>query len=214
MILGYKRLHVEMGIEYVDREGAKRMEKFGDDFPGANRDRPWTDKELLERLYTDELLSSTQISEGWDCSSATVLNWLRKHGIRVRTPSEAHQNSHGSLRKVNFRTSNRGYEYWAPGNHMVYVHRLVAVAEYGFDEVCGKQVHHINENTWDNRPSNLEVISNSKHQSLHKRKIDELTRMRIAELYEQGDISCRDLAPLFDVSYATILYIHKEFYGE
>jgi hypothetical protein len=47
------------------------------------------------------------------------------------------------------------------------VHRLVAVAEYGFDEVKNMDVHHKNEIKWDNRPENLELLTRSEHRKLH-----------------------------------------------
>jgi hypothetical protein len=50
------------------------------------------------------------------------------------------------------------------------VHRLVAVAEYGFEAVCDSHVHHKNGIPWDNRPSNLEVVSEKHHTNKHWHK--------------------------------------------
>ncbi len=63
-------------------------------------------------------------------------------------------------RLAGFRHANKkGYECWRHmidgKNHYVAVHRLAAVAEYGFDEVAGKDIHHRNAIKWDNRPQNL-----------------------------------------------------------
>jgi len=43
------------------------------------------------------------------------------------------------------------------------VHRLVAVAEYGIDEVVDNHVHHKNKHGFDNRPENLCVMNDNLH---------------------------------------------------
>jgi len=69
---------------------------------------------------------------------------------------------------------HHGYERWRAwnaesGNHdRLYVHRLLAVAEFGFETVNGMHVHHRNSLPWDNRPENLELLTNSEHRSLHE----------------------------------------------
>lgn len=50
------------------------------------------------------------------------------------------------------------------------IHRLVAVAEYGFDAVAGKHVHHKNGIRWDNRPENLEPADQKTHMNKHWHK--------------------------------------------
>lgn len=59
------------------------------------------------------------------------------------------------------------------------LHRLIAVAEYGFDEVCGKDVHHKNGVRWDNRPSNLDVLTRSEHIELHRKEEREETENQL-----------------------------------
>lgn len=70
------------------------------------------------------------------------------------------------------RTDDRGYERWDVNDlgerYTVTVHRLLAVAEFGLDAVVGKDVHHINELSWDNRPENIELIDHAEHASMHR----------------------------------------------
>jgi hypothetical protein len=47
------------------------------------------------------------------------------------------------------------------------VHRLAAVAWFGYDEVAENKVHHQNGVKWDNREENLAVMSDSDHKSHH-----------------------------------------------
>lgn len=46
-------------------------------------------------------------------------------------------------------TSGEGYEEVTDGEERAYVHRLTAVAEYGFDAVTDMDVHH--KEMWDGR---------------------------------------------------------------
>jgi len=48
------------------------------------------------------------------------------------------------------------------------LHRLLAVSEFGIDKVKDIDVHHKNNIPWDNRPSNLELMSRSEHMKHHR----------------------------------------------
>ena len=83
----------------------------------------------------------------------------------------------GLLGPVNFNTTKDGYEVWtdthAGETYRVQAHRLVAVAEYGFDAVTDKHVHHgagaeRSTTPFDNRPSNLRPLTAGDHQRLHR----------------------------------------------
>lgn len=181
---------------------------------------PWLDEDLLRQLYQDEQMSQTAIAEKWDCSQSTVGKWLDRHGIEKRSRSEAVSLGYGNGRyKVPFQTHTTGPECWRHTykheKDTVYVHRLVAVAKYGFEAVANMDVHHKNEIPWDNRPENLTVLTHGEHSSHHK-KVSGLDRLRIAELYENGDIGSYLLARRLDldVDPNTVRAIHKEFYGD
>jgi hypothetical protein len=45
----------------------------------------------------------------------------------------------------------------------IFIHRLVAISEYGFDAVADSHIHHINSIPWDNRPSNLVPLPADDH---------------------------------------------------
>jgi hypothetical protein len=62
-----------------------------------------------------------------------------------------------------------GYELWVADSATLLVHRLVAVANHGFEAVCDGIVHHENEIKWDNRPENLTLCeSHRQHIHLHQ----------------------------------------------
>lgn len=131
--------------------------------------------EELERMYYDEGMSQTEIGEKFNVSQGAISDRMEKHGIEpgkridlmaeaVRVPWATH------------RIGNYGYELWKVrcGEEMktLPVHRLAMVAWEGFDAVDGKRVHHKNGVKWDNRPENLELLTDSEHKSLHANEWD------------------------------------------
>jgi len=128
--------------------------------------KPWRDEDTLRRLYWDEGKSLHEVGDELDCNFATVAKWMEKHGIERRA-----KNGDEPPKLCHISSRDRDYEGFAlrdpDGSQLrVYHHRLLAVAEYGFDAVVGNHVHHINNIPWDNRPSNIEVLSPSAHQSI------------------------------------------------
>jgi hypothetical protein len=69
-----------------------------------------------------------------------------------------------------FRTTVQGYEEirtrTSKGLERVSIHRLLAVAEYGFDEVVDMDIHHESNIGWDNRPENIVPLSKAEHSEI------------------------------------------------
>lgn len=72
---------------------------------------------------------------------------------------------------VRYETRTDGYERWrlweGGADRYYYVHRLVAVAEFGVEAVKDHDVHHVNGIEWDNRPENLEPRQPTRHARYH-----------------------------------------------
>ena len=49
-------------------------------------------------------------------------------------------------------------------------HRRVAEKKVGGNIFAGYEVHHIDGNKTNNRPSNLTVVSQAKHRAIHRKK--------------------------------------------
>jgi len=149
----------------------------------VHSEQKWRDKELMERLYLDEKKNIYEIAEFVDSNPVTVHKWLNRHGIERRSISESQRLRHGTEAPVSLKIHRDGY----PVSHFyheneyfeVRIHRLAAVAWYGFDEVVGKDVHHKNNIPWDNREENLEPMTPSEHMEHHAKYI---------ERNEQGEI--------------------------
>ena len=108
------------------------------------------------------------------------------------------------------RRSKNGYLTIKHNGHRVYVHRLVAVAEYGTHVLSGDvDVHHKGLN-WINNPENLEVIGSTEHAELHaeeQHNIDDTSyrRKEILEYYyEDQELTITEIADEFGVSQHTI----------
>jgi uncharacterized protein YjcR len=140
------------------------MEEFGIERRDPNEaSGPWTDKERLEQDYYEKGLKLTEMASKYGCSKANVIRWMDRFGIDRIDPND---------KPPVMRHDSKGYEVFnhtKPDGQMskLYHHRLLAVAKYGFDEVCGKDIHHKNEIPWDNRPENLEPLTRSEHSRLH-----------------------------------------------
>lgn len=172
--------------------------------------KPWKDGELLRELYLDDRMSMNQIRKRWDCSINTVSTWLDKYGIEKRSRSQSKMDD---LYDISFYHHTRGYEILRPPDGFVLVHRLLAVAEYGFDAVCGMDVHHKNEIPWDNRPDNIELVAPDKHARRHL-KIEEDERKKIADRYHNTDDSSYTIADDYPICSATVRDIYAEYYGD
>lgn len=99
------------------------------------------------------------IAEDLDCGASTVRNYLRQHGI-----------TDSSTTRPYFVAREDGYECWKVDGRTIYIHRLLAVAEFGFEEVASGVVHHRNHHRWDNRPENLQVFNDNRaHRREHTR---------------------------------------------
>lgn len=151
------------------------MKKLGvetRDDPWENR--PYRDEDTLRSLYLDEGMTVEGIADRFDCSTSTIHNWMDHHGIDVRPREESMKgrNVWWWKEKALFEVSYDGYERWEDtyggATVKVRVHRLVAVAEYGFEDVADKVVHHKNEIPWDNRPENLELMTPGEHTKHHR----------------------------------------------
>lgn len=119
----------------------------------------YRDEDTLRELYWDEGMSIQEIADHCGCHRTTAHDWMKKHGIERRT---APQN-----KPVQHRITESGYECWRHDTggtqYKVLVHRLQKVAEEGIDAVKGMEVHHKNRIPWDNRPSNLELVTSEEH---------------------------------------------------
>lgn len=127
---------------------------------------PWRDRGLLSDLYWKDELTQKEIAEELGCGRTTIVRWMD----RLDVPTTHDIGVSHSIEKWNERPER---EKWMESGSetSVLVHRLLAVSEYGFDAVAGNEVNHRNKHQFDNRPANLEPVSQSDHHALHANEV-------------------------------------------
>lgn len=127
---------------------------------------PWWKRSLMEELYIEKEWSIEKIANEFGTDKRRIFDWLDNHGIETRGKSELR--GHDVPKLHHLVSVDHPYEAIICDGEWFQHHRLLAIAKYGFDEVCDKHVHHKNNIPWDNRLENIEVLSPSEHVKLHQ----------------------------------------------
>lgn len=135
-----------------------------------SEDQPLHDKDTLYELYVEKELSTVEIGDILGFSHETIRKWLKKNGIKTRSRKEGNKIQHiNDAPKMH--QNVKGYEEVRSRLHnkvdVISIHRLLAIAEHGIEEVKDKHVHHKNKIPWDNRPDNIEVMKPTQHHKNH-----------------------------------------------
>lgn len=216
----YDEIAEELGTSPTTISSWMKRHGLSVEFPDVDLSQysePYYDNaDLMERLYLEEEMSSSEIGAFLSCSGSTVLDRLEKFGIDKRSMSQAQMVAKGTAGHQPLRHSEEGYEVWnspsGPGTNMVRVHRLLAVAEYGIDALEGMDVHHKNGVVWDNRAENIELQPWKKHRREAGMVLSWLDVLAAAEMYREG-ASTWDLAEALDVSQGAIIHRLNKFDG-
>lgn len=141
----------------------KWMDKHGiepRDSGGEPKDAVYKNKEWLIQKYHNESKTLEELAEICSVCDETIYYYMEKFDIQRRDNTVI-------MKPLNLKTTKRGYEIFQPKEGRIIHHRLLAVAEYGFEAVKGKEVHHKNGIPWDNRPENIDLLAKEDHQRLH-----------------------------------------------
>lgn len=138
-------------------------------------DKPYDDPHLLEKLYWEEGMSMSEMADYFGCSRYPLYERMEKWNIDRKDPGEAGREA-VRVERASYYTNDNGYEVWFSKNpesgeyEAVYVHRLLAVLEYGFDAVREKDVHHENHIPWGNWSENITLMDPDEHIVHHGRE--------------------------------------------
>lgn len=158
------------GIERRDNRDAQRPE-------GKHTDPEW----LRERYHTDGM-TLQEVADEAGVSVSQVHKWMDDYGIERRrfdydrrTGPVSIQSVYGRIGDlpggwVQIRSKNPTDE---KAHDSLYVHQLLAIAEgadpYKVFSGGDYHVHHENRIRWDNRPDNIELLSEEEHVDTFRR---------------------------------------------
>jgi len=123
----------------------------------------------VSRMVVRRALRDINVEERGNSEAAKLVWEQADKETKEQMLEPAHR---ASVKQPRFYTSPRGYEELIHLRNTVRVHRLAAVAWYGFDAVADKVVHHENNIPWDNREDNLRAVTAEEHARIHYRRGD------------------------------------------
>lgn len=138
-----------------------RLESNGKD----HSEKEYADKDTLYELYHNKGESVSDIAKRFGCDRKTIGRWLNRFDIPRKKENYV----------TYLYTDSHGYETVSSSSksaERARIHRLAAVAWYGYDTVVEKDIHHKNGATWDNREDNIMPVTKSEHAKTHHAKGD------------------------------------------
>lgn len=170
------------------------------------QEKPWRDEELVNYLYHEEEMSGQKIADKLGCSNGPIYRRIND----ARSISEANKIWTWKL-PLKVKTDKDGYERVdtkVNGEPLSFAHhRLIMVAEHGFDALEENIVHHKNEIPWDNRPENLELMEQSEHVREHFEEIPKSEKAAIWALGKVENETAETIGKRFGHSRSTITTI-------
>lgn len=140
-------------LRWMDKHGIERRES---DWKVTGEDTRYRDPEWLATEYEDKGRTVESMADECGVDVSTVLRWMDKYEIDRRVIEGRNQ----------WNWKERACFTWQDGYPVVSgqykgqqwgvrIHRLAAVAWFGYDKVVGTPIHHKNGVKWDNREENL-----------------------------------------------------------
>jgi len=133
-----------------------------------NTERPWRDEGKFREKYVEKGMGVESMADEWHTSTQTIRRWRDNHDVE---PKHSGGYYGGGIPEGSQSAGERVDRYPRLFSDGPYVHQLVALYKGADPEKVFSSgewhVHHKNEIPWDNRPSNIEVVSRADHIGEH-----------------------------------------------
>lgn len=169
--VGYGKIHYQMEKHGIDRRTSGESRDLRDSHKGGYSEiQDHNRKEWLETRYVDQHMTVNEMADEAGVTDATIIRNMDEHGLDrrpsyvtrvMRDPGAGfiHADHAGGYETIKHSVDDHTYNYK--------LHRLLAMAVFGIEEVKGKMIHHKNGIPWDNRPDNLELLNDQSEHATH-----------------------------------------------
>lgn len=176
----WKKIHNIPAIKAFSHKGKYKI----------NCGKPYANKEWLEDMYSKYSLED--LSKMLNCHSSTIGKWCKRFGIKTRSIKEQwdlkSKNGARVLKSVGFdlQTYKNSYDLDNIKTHLPKNLKAYIISLYGKCECCGYSevldLHHIDLNHGNNKPSNHSVLCPNCHAKIHRLgvKFEDLVKNHIS----------------------------------
>ena len=176
LVAEHFHINIKTAFEWKKRHGIETIKEFS--WKGkekVNKDKPYTNKEWLEEMYSK--YSFEDIGKMLNCHPSTVQKWAQRFGIKTRNIQEQWEvkAKYGSqvVKSSEFDLQLYKDTYTLSGITKLPKNlKNFIVSLYGKCECCGYDrvldLHHIDENHDNNSPENHGVLCPNCHALIHR----------------------------------------------
>lgn len=167
-------ISIDTAYNWKRKHGIDTIPQISNKAKMKNRsDKPYCDRDTLLSMYSQ--YSTPELAQMWNCHASTIQKWLKRLDIPTRSYSEQWELKTKSGIRVFTPTGfdlQLYKEQIRQSDHMtkkalLFVKELVGECQScGYSEVL--DLHHINENSKDNRPENHAILCPNCHAHIHR----------------------------------------------
>ena len=176
LVAEHFHINIKTAFEWKKRHGIETIKEFS--WKGkeqVNKDKPYTNKEWLEEMYSK--YSFEDIGNMLNCHPSTVQKWAKRFGIKTRNIQEQWEVKAKYGSKV-VKSSDFDLQLYKDTYTLSGMTKLpknlknFIISLYGKCECCGYDrvldLHHIDENHNNNSPENHGVLCPNCHALIHR----------------------------------------------
>lgn len=174
LVADYFNINIKTAFQWKEKHGIETIRDLSDKAKRVkNIGKPYANKDILENMYSKH--STYELAQMWNCDASTIQKWLKRLNIPTRTTSEQweHKSKNGKVPIANDKFNLKDYMSVYDEEAPLHKNLITKIKEIvGKCQSCGIKdvldLHHINENPKDNRPSNHVILCPNCHARIHR----------------------------------------------